>query len=304
MKYKLAAVLLGCPIIVESAPPQTAIEPPCTRATPSVYVGESFTFPDKYFSGLYVRKNKAMWARYNKFVDTSLIAGKKAVIECYEVVPGPSNLDQYVFSLSVEGFDEKLFAESIDVIKLVLESKRNKALNNDLDNAIAELSKYVGKNLWSAPANIGYEKYGLYFPEGARLFDNLGMVKVLRVVEHTDKSDKKSVLMYVETSDGDVLFKDYSPKKAILSLEVDWYKTDPRKEPAYSHWGQSVWRKIESGTVELGMTGRMVQMAIGYPKDINKTIVRGATTEQWVYEGYKKNRYYYFTNGVLDAIQN
>jgi hypothetical protein len=36
------------------------------------------------------------------------------------------------------------------------------------------------------------------------------------------------------------------------------------------------------------------------PDDVNTTVTAFGTTEQWVYSG---NRYLYFTNGVLTAIQ-
>ena len=66
-------------------------------------------------------------------------------------------------------------------------------------------------------------------------------------------------------------------------------------------WGQKMGGYIADGKVILGMNKEMCIAAWGSPIDINKTIVRGLTSEQWVY-GW--GTYLYFDNGVLSAIQN
>lgn len=58
---------------------------------------------------------------------------------------------------------------------------------------------------------------------------------------------------------------------------------------------------IADGKVVLGMSKEMCKTAWGEPIDINKTILKGLTNEQWVY-GYAT--YLYFDNGVLSGIQN
>ncbi len=68
-----------------------------------------------------------------------------------------------------------------------------------------------------------------------------------------------------------------------------------------SKWGQKMGSYIADGKVVLGMNKEMCKSAWGHPIDINKTIVRGLTSEQWVY-GW--GTYLYFDNGVLNAIQN
>lgn len=55
--------------------------------------------------------------------------------------------------------------------------------------------------------------------------------------------------------------------------------------------------------VSVGMTAKQVRYhsSWGAPESINRTTVKGATDEQWVYPG---NQYLYFRNGRLYAIQN
>lgn len=57
---------------------------------------------------------------------------------------------------------------------------------------------------------------------------------------------------------------------------------------------------IMSGKVRIGMTSDQAVEAWGKPEDINRTITRHATTEQWVYD---IGRYLYFENGTLVSIQ-
>lgn len=73
------------------------------------------------------------------------------------------------------------------------------------------------------------------------------------------------------------------------------------KNDCLAKWGQKMGGYIADGKVILGMNKEMCTAAWGHPIDINRTIVRGLTSEQWVY-GW--GTYLYFDNGVLTAIQN
>ena len=57
---------------------------------------------------------------------------------------------------------------------------------------------------------------------------------------------------------------------------------------------------INKRKVVLGMTKEMCRASWGSPIDVNTTIIKGLTSEQWVYS-YKT--YLYFSNGQLTAIQ-
>jgi hypothetical protein len=66
-------------------------------------------------------------------------------------------------------------------------------------------------------------------------------------------------------------------------------------------WGQKMGDYIADGKVVLGMNKEMCIASWGNPIDINRTIVKGLTSEQWVY-GW--GTYLYFDNGLLSAIQD
>lgn len=63
--------------------------------------------------------------------------------------------------------------------------------------------------------------------------------------------------------------------------------------------GRSTWHMIVNGKVKVGMSKELCLLSWNEPKTINKTIVAGGTTEQWVYE----ENYLYFKNDILTAIQ-
>jgi hypothetical protein len=66
-------------------------------------------------------------------------------------------------------------------------------------------------------------------------------------------------------------------------------------------WGQKMGSYIADGKVVLGMNKEMCIAAWGNPIEINRTILHGLTSEQWVF-GWRT--YLYFDNGVLSAIQD
>jgi hypothetical protein len=73
------------------------------------------------------------------------------------------------------------------------------------------------------------------------------------------------------------------------------------KNDCIAKWGQKKGSYISDGKVLLGMNKEMCIAAWGHPININRTIVRGLTSEQWVY-GW--GTYLYFDNGGLSAIQD
>ena len=65
-------------------------------------------------------------------------------------------------------------------------------------------------------------------------------------------------------------------------------------------YGKATAKMMLEGKVRIGWSKEMCIESWGEPEDINKTIGRWGTHEQWVY-GYN---YLYFENGVLTTIQN
>lgn len=60
-------------------------------------------------------------------------------------------------------------------------------------------------------------------------------------------------------------------------------------------------RAIQNRDVFIGMSKGDAELAWGKPEDINRTINRYSTHEQWCYSG---NRYLYFDDGILTSIQD
>lgn len=90
--------------------------------------------------------------------------------------------------------------------------------------------------------------------------------------------------------------KEAEERKKREELERAKFKKD-----CIAKWGQKMGGYIADGKVILGMNKEMCIAAWGHPININRTIVKGLTSEQWVY-GW--GTYLYFDNGVLSAIQD
>ena len=73
------------------------------------------------------------------------------------------------------------------------------------------------------------------------------------------------------------------------------------RQSCINAYGQKLGTLIAEGKVTLGMNKEMCVMAWGEPYRKNRTIVSGATHEQWVYGWY---HYLYFDNGILTSIQD
>lgn len=69
----------------------------------------------------------------------------------------------------------------------------------------------------------------------------------------------------------------------------------------HKDWTARAWKAIGEGNVFVGMTAEQARWSWGSPKAVNRTIVRGVRSEQWVYTDHI---YLYITNGLVSAMQN
>lgn len=84
------------------------------------------------------------------------------------------------------------------------------------------------------------------------------------------------------------------------NLFIDHYKfSDPEK--AFPRIPKSDWNLIRQGRIRIGMSKDACKLSWGEPDDINTSRGRWGVHEQWV---YSRNRYVYFENGKLSAIQD
>ena len=83
-------------------------------------------------------------------------------------------------------------------------------------------------------------------------------------------------------------------------LFIDHYKfSNPEK--AFPRIPKSDWNLIRQGRIRIGMSKDACRLSWGEPDDINTSRGRWGVHEQWV---YSRNRYVYFENGKLSAIQD
>jgi hypothetical protein len=63
---------------------------------------------------------------------------------------------------------------------------------------------------------------------------------------------------------------------------------------------------IDAGHAVIGMTADEVRAALGWPKDVNRTVTAYGVHSQWIYEskGYDKDLYLYFEDAVLKSWQD
>lgn len=81
---------------------------------------------------------------------------------------------------------------------------------------------------------------------------------------------------------------------------IDHYKfSNPEK--AFPRIPKSDWNLIRQGRIRIGMSKDACKLSWGEPDDINTSRGRWGVHEQWV---YSRNRYVYFENGKLSAIQD
>jgi hypothetical protein len=65
-------------------------------------------------------------------------------------------------------------------------------------------------------------------------------------------------------------------------------------------WPASITKAVIARQIKFGMSREQVRMSWGEPDDINRTVIPGHVSEQWIYG----SQYVYFTNGAVTAWQD
>lgn len=63
-------------------------------------------------------------------------------------------------------------------------------------------------------------------------------------------------------------------------------------------------QRMCEGSYWTGMTETEFLFVMGEPDKINKTVMAGLVSKQYIYRGYSDSEYFYFRNGVLTSWQN
>jgi len=72
---------------------------------------------------------------------------------------------------------------------------------------------------------------------------------------------------------------------------------------AHPTWSTTECQRISEGTIWLGMDAEQLQASWGRPTDINRTVTRYGTHEQWVYRYSSTTRYVYLDDGIVTSWQ-
>lgn len=90
-----------------------------------------------------------------------------------------------------------------------------------------------------------------------------------------------------------------------LSLAKGTVFTEDRfKEIKKKYSDVDIFTKMFSGHPWIGMDEMQLTITMGVPFENNRTIVKDAQDEQWIYYHHGVPSYYYFENGALTAIQD
>jgi len=110
-----------------------------------------------------------------------------------------------------------------------------------------------------------------------------------------------------------VLPMTYFMGKTALSILRDVRASDPATQdvdPVVSDSDTDLQLAIEvqediaNNRVRLGMTADQVRESWGKPEDVNRTVTRWGTHEQWIYGPSLEATYLYFDGGVLTSVQD
>lgn len=156
---------------------------------------------------------------------------------------------------------EKVKANSIGKIFIVKEN------SFDIGNKITDVENNAIDSVWKYEwtcVDVAVEEK--YFTLSLVLKNNLGKKMVFEV---EDLNDEQFIIPFEKANQYKTKFKEF-------------------------------WSKVLQNKVALGMNEEMVRLAWGEPEHINRTVVSGAVSNQWI---YKSGEFAYFTNGKVTAIQ-
>ena len=74
-----------------------------------------------------------------------------------------------------------------------------------------------------------------------------------------------------------------------------------KRQAAIKKQPKRIQKLINNGEISIGMTADQVVLSWGLPSDINRTMYKHGTHEQWI---YNRKNYVYLDNGIVTAIQN
>lgn len=135
----------------------------------------------------------------------------------------------------------------------------------------------------------------IYFSKSYDELDSLKLV-MLKYSESQDPVIKKSIpgiLKEIVEKQKNIDFDRYLKREGA-----------DRKNRILKKYGKNVGEKLVRREIKIGMSYEMVSDSLGDPDDIYNSETRYSHGSQWVYRSSMGNKYYYFENGKLVAIQD
>lgn len=135
----------------------------------------------------------------------------------------------------------------------------------------------------------------IYFSKN---FDELDSLKfeILKYSESQDPIIKKSI---------PGILKEISDKQKNIDFDKYLKKEGAdRKNRILKKYGKNVGEKLIKREIKIGMSYEMVSDSLGDPDDIYTSEISHNNGSQWVYRSSLGDKYYYFENGKLVAIQD
>lgn len=279
--------------------------------------GEIGTFPDsvegKYFTildikGLDIESKMYNSKEYKKLEDIDLENHKNWGLSLKITLRNESNKDTLYWIVRQARFIDKYFflvpyfeKQKIMYLNQSLVYRANQKLENLIDvNTGAAVDIKYG-DIWTCSdisfvdSKDSYYLKGFYFLKNGEkevkielgsdlISDNFILEKELKIQElEKQKKEEEKIL------------EEQEQEKIKQQANIKF------KNDCIAKWGQKMGGYIADSKVVLGMNKEMCTASWGNPIDINRTIISGLTSEQWVY-GW--GTYLYFDNGILTAIQD
>lgn len=112
--------------------------------------------------------------------------------------------------------------------------------------------------------------------------------------ERIQRAEQMAKLRTIERAE-----RDEASRRAALEERLAHYGIDLRNYARLHPETSPYWDLVAARKVSIGMPAALVEMAVGRPERINKTITASTDHSQWVYG----DNYVYIEDGVVTAIQ-
>lgn len=278
-----------------SASVESASVTPSPNIRIEEWAGHSFTFlalpADKQAAGYEIFKVDQATKGFAKDPSVRIPyaehVGKQVTVNQIVSFPAGDDLTEFLVYMTVNDTNEKL------VGKTMREQLDGLILTADLKNA---RQQFLGKTI--------YPKYralsGLYLPgiNETPMPVTIPIASAVTVVDVYAGNQIREPIWLIVSVNGEKAMLPISYSWTNVSVN-QWTETIPWQYDLFTEnprstlgWSQDIWKNIEMGTVEIGMTPEQIRLSWGKPTSVDEK------TNHWIY-GSKK---LHFSKNVLHSI--